>query len=405
MESKLPPEREISLSQALARIDAQLAALSLKVEERQLGAAIGSVLVKLEASTGCTARGSGKGTLAEATVGARFEALEHYLDEHHQRHWVIRESTELAADLRLKDDFLQPWLLEQPDTRLACQRYLTADGQSLFDYPIGVTRPDYAQASLPGDTFNYDGLRRYSSNDGSAIGASRSEAVLHALNQLIERDALSLFMLRHFYFQRPDTLHRVIKPADDSDLSMLWEQAERQLGASIAVLDISSEFASRTYLAWCPHSPHRLHEGLTGSGAALDPRHGIRRAISELVQMCLNARVPAAALELQEAELQLRSWPRLHRCLQLQLTPLLETTVMDIVLPTPMARVPVTEQVQTVLQDLHQHGRVAGICEVFRGDQGISFVNVVVPGLERFHLVSSGNVVLPHARGMQLAPA
>lgn len=398
-----PAEREYSLGVAMARAEVQLAALGLQLEETQLGEGLGSVLVRLNGrASGRTAHGSGKGMLEEARVGARFEALEHYLDEHHPRQLHLRDTNSLAGQACLTGDFLLPWLQAQPGRYLACQRYTDLHARPLFDYPIGVTLPDYADHPLPGEDFDHRGLRRYSSNDGAAIGASRDEALLHALNQLIERDALSLFILRHFYYQRSEPLLQVVRPPAGTPLSHLWEQAERCLHSPIAVLDISNEFASRTFLALCLRPASPLQANVIGCGASLDPWHGVQRALSELVQLQLNSHLPQAAQQLQQADRALETWPRLQRCQRRDIAVLLKHS-RYCTLPEPPPIQAVARQLQVLVDDLHRHGHQVGMCEVFRGGQGISLVNALVPGFERFHLVSSGNLVLPGPRGQQLA--
>ncbi|WP_153786851.1 YcaO-like family protein [Pseudomonas sp. EMN2] len=398
-----PAEREYSLDVAKVRVEEQLALLGLRLEETVLGNGLGSVLMRLsEGATGRIAQGSGKGRLEEARVGARFEALEHYLDEHQPRQLHLRSSASLACEAHLQGDFLLPWLKAQPDRYLACQRYTDLHAKPLFDYPIGITRPDYADQPLPGDDFDHRGLRRYSSNDGAAIGASRDEALLHALNQIIERDALSLFMLRHFYYQRREPVLQVLRPAASSALSRLWGEAERCLDSPIAVLDISNEFASRSFLALCLRPASPLQANVVGCGASLDPWHGMQRALSELVQLQLNSRLPQASQQLQQAAGALAAWPRLQRCQQRDIAALLDNSHYC-TLPEPLPAQTVTQQLQVLVDDFNRHGHQVGICEVFRGAQGISLVNALVPGLERFHLVWSGNLVLPGPRGLRLA--
>ncbi|HGM5582301.1 TPA: YcaO-like family protein [Pseudomonas putida] len=393
-------ERELPLATARQRIDEQLSQLALSVEEHWEGESVGSARISLRSQAGATSQGCGKGLEQEARVGARFEALEHYLDAHLTHSAHLSEASHLAQVPALRDDMLQPWLAAQPHEKLACLAYHDLDGQWLFDYPLCLTCADYADHPAVGETFDLRGLRRYSSNDGSAIGATLQEAILHALNQSIERDALSLFFLRHYYYRQPGPLRWVSKPNTHTELGHLWQQAENCLKAPIGVLDISSEFASSTYLALHMSQTSRLHGALFGAGASLDPWHAVRRAVTELVQVQLNSRCPGALDELKLGERLLRPFPRLQSCLQFDLNVLLEKAALTVELPAPGRRYSVRQQLRYLYADLQRHGRQAGICQLFQGHEGISLVNVVVPGLERFHLVCSGNVVCPGPRGL-----
>lgn len=395
-------ERELPLALASQRIDEQMRQLSLSVNEQWSGTNVGSARVTLSRHCGASSQGCGKGLEAEARVGARFEALEHFLEQHHVRATHLSVAARLARMPALQQDILQPWLAEQPEKTLACQAYHDLDGEWLFDYPLALSLPDHADHPLSGETFDYRGLRRYSSNDGAAIGATYLEAVLHALNQSIERDALSLFFLRHYFYRQPSLLRWVSKPDPSCALGHLWRQAEQCLDAQIRVLDISSEFASRTYLALRITTETTLHGALFGAGASLDPWHAVRRAVTELVQVQLNSQVAEAQAELTLAEQQLRPFPRLHACLQLDLGTVHQAAGEVVPLPPAPPFTTVREQVAQLWADLRRHGQHAGVCEVFRGQNGISLVNVAIPGLERFHLVCSGNVVCPGPRGRSL---
>ena len=59
-------------------------------------------------------------------------------------------------------------------------------------------------------------------------------------------------------------------------------------------------------------------------------------------------------------------------------------------------------QLYLLTQDLRIHGRTLGAAILQRTELGTTLLNVVIPGLERFFVVSSGNVVIPQARGRTL---
>ncbi|MDF0733674.1 YcaO-like family protein [Pseudomonas entomophila] len=398
----LEPERELTLEAARQRICEQLELLSLRAEVTWRGAELGVAQVRLYSGSHQTSQGWGKGYRAQALVGAHYEALEHHLDRHLPRRQHLRLTDTLAANTALHDDLLMPWLQAQPGRALACQAYHDLQRHWLFDYPTGLTHPNYADAPLPGDTFDHRALRRYSSNDGSAIGATRDEAVLHALNQTLERDATSLFLLRHFYHQHQDTVTWLDKPSAGTPLGQLWRHAEQTLQAPIHVLDISTEFASRTYLALRMDVLDKPHGSLFGAGTSLDPWHAAHRAVSELVQVQLNAQDDAARKVLAHQERLLHPFPKLLRCLQLDLMSLIECPQASADLSAPETGKSVRDQLERLTTDLHAHGYMPGVCEVFSGREGLSLVNVIVPGLERFHLVTNGNVVCPGPRGVRL---
>lgn len=397
-----PPEREFTLAQARQRISEQLRALSLKARSRCLGREIVSVQTTLRSasdhrlSTGC-----GKGTREEAEVGALFEALEHYLTDHHPlADLYLRGSSALQATPQLARDGCQPWLQAQPKAQLACRRYHPLQGDRPFEAPVVLSSVGYARQPLPDDTFDYRGLRRYASSSGTAIGASRSEAILHGLNECIERDALSLFLLTHFHQPQSRPLRQVVKPIVHDSLGYLWRKTEHLLHQPVTVYEISNEFTSRTFLATTVG--HQVHGLAIGVGTSLTPRHAVRRALTELAQVRLNQANEAAQADLLARQRHLLPYRRLHRCILLDFQALEANARVPVHLAPEGAIPGLGQQLALLDQSLRLHGFHPGYCELFQGQAGVSLVNVLVPGLERFYLVTSGNVVIPGPRGRRL---
>ena len=60
------------------------------------------------------------------------------------------------------------------------------------------------------------------------------------------------------------------------------------------------------------------------------------------------------------------------------------------------------EQIRVIAHNVRSHNRELGISILYQTDSGTTLANVVIPGLERFYIVSTGNVVIPQARGQAL---
>lgn len=402
----LPPphERELPLPQAYARIQQELAELGLASQSQALGQNLLNVRVMLTSATSNRqACGSGKGYRACAQTGACFEALEHYLTDYHGLDAPLElwPAHSFSRTGYFSDDSLLDVVMQDPHAQIACRRYHSPLDNHSFCYPVALSLPSYAQAPVAGDTFNYASLKRYCSNSGIAIGATYNEAVLHAINECLERDALSLFLLDHFYYQHDQALLMLERPQGDTPLAQVWHDAEAELGAEVMVLDISNEFCARTYLAFT--SPATRPVGLFGCGTSLDATHAVRRALTELVQLQLGARLPEVARHIDLQQRHLAAFPRLQRCLQLDTDHLLaRTRQYRITLPPWGPNRPLAEQIHLLARNIHDHGRALGVSVMYQSNTGITLANVVVPGLERFYIVSSGNVVIPQARGMAL---
>lgn len=399
--SNLPPERELALSTAHRQVLDELSQLNLHAAIDEYGGKIALTQVTLTSTlTKRYSSGSGKGYKNSALVGALYEALEHYLIEHH----YLDSTTHPQSNRYFKeqsflfDDSLLDIITQQLPCTLACRYYSNPlDGKG-FSYPLILTQPNYADSPQPDDHFDYRALKRYSSNSGTAIGATYDEAVLHGINECIERDAVSLFLLEHFYYAHDVPLRRV-RPVDPSSaLGRLWHDVECQLNAEVVVLDISSEFLARTYLAFTRIGyPHAC---VFGSGTSLNASHGLSRALTELVQLHLATRQPAVRQSLRNAQRSLADFPRLQRCMLFDTRYLLSRPLRWVGLPSEPPAQTLAQQISGLAQNLREHQREVGVCTLYRSESDTTLAGVVIPGLERFFIVGSGNVVVPQGRGV-----
>lgn len=406
----IPEERQFSLAEAESRVMADLLELNLTQQTYVMGAGPCAVWTELYDVAGTFKTGGwGKGDLQAARVGALYESLEH-LTTHHDASSgaVARPVTDVLASLPENEASALPGLLlaDQRESAIACRSYRDLAGGAAFDYPVALSSPDYPDAPLPSDTFGYNALRRYSSNSGTAIGASLEEATLHALNESIERDAISLFLLTHFFHAGDAPLHVLGVDGLPDDVAALHRKAAVLLDADICLLDISTGFGVTTCIALA-HREDPVPRPF-GAGASLNPAHAARRAITELLQCCLGQECSSAAIQppagsAADPSLALTPWPRLLASLTLDIEARLfsQQVVSSRIEERPQGTI--AEQIASIVDQLSRHSLRAGINVLRTTSIGTTVVNVVVPGLERFYLVSTGNVVAPGARGCALA--
>jgi ribosomal protein S12 methylthiotransferase accessory factor len=173
------------------------------------------------------------------------------------------------------------------------------------------------------------------------------------------------------------------------------------LDADVVLLDISSEFCVNTYLAFSLGDNRPI--GLFGCGTSLSAPHAAERALTELVQLRLSATRADTARHLELQWRHLASFPRLQRCLRLDIDDLMSKSRQQCVtLPADCEHRTLDEQIRVIAHNVRSHNRELGISILYQTDSGTTLANVVIPGLERFYIVSTGNVVIPQARGQAL---
>lgn len=163
----------------------EAAGLESIVDRIGAGVAVAALYSKGE----LVAEGAGKGKCCE--VGALAEAFEHY-SLHND---VLSESlqvvtSEIADQSPLRIDGILKCLGRFNEcVEGVLFKRLTGDGV------LVVPKLLVCPCDAPPETACHTFLERYSSNSGAAFGCSLDEAVLHGLNEVIERHILSLVML------------------------------------------------------------------------------------------------------------------------------------------------------------------------------------------------------------------
>ncbi|MFC7105634.1 YcaO-like family protein [Nonomuraea rubra] len=350
--------------------------------------------------------GMGKGDPDEARLGALFEAIEHHLTgpAGFDPGTVEPAAPVAIAAGPLRADACAPLLASMPGRRMACRRYRALAGGDGVLVPLFLSAPWYLEAGAAplreraGDDSDYAHLMRYSCNSGSAVGVTAAEALLHALNEAIERDALSLLLVRAFLGRRrfrptlidPGTLPR--------DAARAYAVAGELTGSPVHLLDITSDLGVPTMLAYT--APTSRHPHRRGTGTSLSPAHAAWRALTELVQTTLGEELDGGTRRDPAA---LDAHPALAACGRFELTGVLaRARVVPFPAAAPEAGTP-GAQVRIVSAALAARGFTAYARTVRALPGGVVAVHVVVPGLERFMLVTDGNLVVPGRRGAEAA--
>ena len=354
------------------------------------------------------AQGMGKGRCDEARTGAVFEAVEHYLTgpgRFDPSAVELAESAGLVAG-PLGREACSLLLARTPGRRLACHRYRPLDAAPGILVPLFLSAPWYLETEhdglreLASDGYDYGDAMRYSCNSGSAVGVTRAEALLHAVNEAIERDALSLLLLRAFLGPagfRPTVIDPATLPGE---LVSAHSAAERLTGSPVFLLDITSDLGVPTVLAYASPAEGRSHR--RGSGTSLSPAHAVWRAVTELVQTVLGEPLGRADGSPRGDLGGLAAHPALLTCGRFDLTGHLRR-VRTVRFEPPAGSAPKpAAQLRRLVAILAAHGHrpYQRTLATLRG--GITAVHVIVPGLERFMLVADGNLVVPGPRGQAM---
>ncbi|MFC4031673.1 YcaO-like family protein [Streptomyces polygonati] len=399
-------ERELDLSSAWARGHNAVAEAQLTPRLTDLGDAWRCHLHRGDGTGARGAGGSGRGTFQVALVGALYEALEH----HHSHaaglssaELVLRRPHELAAG-ELADDPAVALLRHGPDTPMACRRHTAVSGPGALDVPLFLTCPSYLDIQAAelreraGDGFEYTSVSRYSTNSGCAIGATHTEALVHALAEVVERDAFSLLLATTFLTATPPPLRQVDPATLPADLARLHSHAEQRLARPVHLIDMTTDLGVPAY---CAHVTSAGGRPAQGQGASLSSEYAAHSALSELLQLCA---LRAADHRIPPDYRTLRHRPRLLAAGQADFDPHLRTATT---IPFTGTDAPLTpqEHAERLTARLGARGYTPYARTLRRASNGVSTVSVFVPGLERFFAVTQGAAVIPGPRALSRARA
>lgn len=342
-------------------------------------------------------------------VGSVMEAIEHHYTDFTNMDCEIEVLSAGSASLSIfKGDRPIDVILESPDVSMAMRKYTDLQKKGECWWPLVLSSPYYYTTSenkISGDEYDYSIIRRYTTNSGTAAGFGIDEAIVHATNELIERDALSLLLIGLYLLEEPVRLKIVARTSLTPVLSAHLQTAETELGLPIVLIDITSDIPIPTYLA-VPRYDKRGGFTQFGAGSSEDAEYAAERAITELCQLA--HLVDDKNFKGEELILtgNFRDYPKLAQCAQFDLGKFIETNQWNSVnfrRAETCGNSP-TAQLDTLKKTLLTHGIKIFYSINAQFDNGLCVVSVVCPKLERFNLVLYGNVVLPGERGLSALP-
>lgn len=350
--------------------------------------------------------GFGKGASDAARVGSLYEALEHYLTQLPPPNTVQPFPCLHIAQSSISTEAYAAILMEQPEQLISCRIYHQIDGTDTLAVPLFLSNVGWVEnAAAPlraqvGDTTDYRALARYSSNSGSATGGSVTEAAVHAINETIERDAFSLFLIRTFLATPPAPPVVIAAETLPDELGELLHYVQARIGQNVWLIDITTDLGVPSTLAYAVN-PHGGY--LRGYGTSLSRRYSVYRALTELLQVSLHEKPDQQTADHIAAVELLADYPELQKCAVFNLPPLVSGAAR---VPYRDTHAPCTprQHLSLLVAKLTDRGFVPYVHNSHTFPNGIATVHVHIPGLEHFHLIVTGPcAVVPGQRGIAAA--
>jgi ribosomal protein S12 methylthiotransferase accessory factor len=216
---------------------------------------------------------------------ARVSALMECIELHHAEHFVPRGRVRSLRAAANDASYVHPLLLPiRPD--------VTIDDASRVEWIAGRSASDGSVRWVPRDCIQIDSsperMRKklfVGSSNGLASGNSRSEATLHALCEVIERDQQSFWQARkHFFLDARDSRLR-LDSVTDPNCRWLLDKC-REAGLEIVVWHTTQEVPVPcfTCVLFDRNAKTFYPQRASGSGCHPYRRIALSRAITEALQ-------------------------------------------------------------------------------------------------------------------------
>lgn len=291
-----------------------------------------------------------------------------------------------------------------PNLAIPVTQYISVsfEEQTIY-YPSFLTSPNYLLLKPPTDLIDYTFLTKYSTNNGTAIGVNKTEALIHSICEIIERDSISCLLLTTFISKNDSEILIIKNQSLPLYLLGIMSKIKLETGFEPNIFNITTDISIPSYVATIPN-----REGLpffVGSGTSLNEEYAIERALTEVLQ---SFHLYDDELE-QEDILLMKKFDQLEKYKQCIIFDILSTTKNKIYVDfvpnnTSTENLPrhINSYLQRLIDILANSGYHVFHRNLYQSDLGICCVHCVVPGLERFHLVRYGKEVLPSQRGRNL---
>lgn len=384
-------ERKATVEQAYSIAERTISDFNLRSEVEAYGADIQTFRCKLIDDTNKKIFfGFGKGLGLQSKVSACYEALEHFA----VHHFTQKTANEIDAYQKV----------EGFDKPVPCVQLAEVDNNTQLVFPIYMLDPRYAKCKSELDMNDY---RRYSwrANDsGIASGTDVIEAGIHALNEIVERDAHSLFLIEGFVRKHNKNIKLIDKTTIPSRLRDIVCIIESQYSDNLMLFDITSDIGIPVIYVSMTNQQFLIQP--SGCGASLSREYALERALLECLQPLHIYNETLFDNQKQIIE-SLASAPLLQKAAIADVLSLRSVwqDVDYVSLPNYTQHCNLEDQLDLIIKKIKVHGYEIFTIPLAQQLTGFTCLKYLVPGLEDFHLVQTGKRILPNQRGMHLLGA
>lgn len=344
------------------------------------------------------AKGIGKGlTKDQVEMSACYEALENYLSCYHlfQREIKLENLNNIRKEYQTTAFRFQSTFFDKKNNQILPWIIATEFQKNQpYAIPLAAVDPSYYTHLLPEDNINYYQDSFYASTNGLACAATYQEALIHAISEIIERDAISYFLLDTFLLNEPIQIIKKISLPEY--LQTLIYQLETQYKDEIMLINLPSRYNVPTFAAFFTRQETKIPP--KGFGASLNASYAAERAILEALQTkhvyecfpeeCINLTIT-----------KMRDFPVLFNCLRFNLMELIDKNKCKFIdfhiSQYSLTNMSIVNYLQVLIDKIYEKHSLMLIDKILVIKNGFSCLNVIIPGMEEFFHIFNNEIIIP----------
>lgn len=329
---------------------------------------------------------SGKGFGDQALLSGLYEAIEHYIYQNLNLAPLFMGINEIiTSHRRLKE--LYPLAIiykKSTNVKIKVARFHQIDRYgSYIYYPLAMFSPEEYFFG------EFSKLSRYKTNSGFAVGIDQTEAAIHAINELVERDALSQHLKEYFLFGQRSNSFYVDKRTLPEKIKKLIDEIEETLNGTIFLIDVTRHKGLYSFFSFCRIAGKRIP--FKGSGASSESDSAVSRALLEVLQHFHLYDTDDALRDLI-FEKKLQIIPKYHQLFLCEY----ENNMKEIPYENKSSKLKDPESLLGYQLEVLSNKNLSAYMLELYSNTNIHCVKIVIPGFDNFQMVHTGVFVLPN---------
>ncbi len=220
---------------------------------------------------------------------------------------------------------------------------------------------------------------------------SYNEALLHGINEWIEKYSISLFVINHFFSSKKNNATLVNKCSLPRHMCELIYQIEEKFNDKLSIVLLKNEFGVPCILTHFNHQPDCIAQP-KGFSCSLDRQYALEKSILEALQCRLLRNHNAVAREKTTSNFLDRYAP-FFNAYKLSTLSLDSDIISYQEIPTH-SYMEVSEQIVTLSRLLEKEGGYKIYQHIFNQDYSLFHsLHVLIPGLNESFLIKEGKLI------------